>query len=186
LLAWRLAGALVFAGCHGTSGDACPPTPTAPFGVTCPRDAHVGAVIDAPTGPDPYQEAIVELGRLGEFAKANFNSFGAYTEGSSAQIPASTCCQCVPIDPDAGVCTVDSVCPVSQQWTSDPIWSALGFQVDHPTRFLYSYVGLQTSFTADAVGDLDCDGVFVTYELDGIVLGGQPSITLTVPAQGTD
>ena len=70
----------------------------------------------------------------------------------------------------------------------DPVWRALDFQIDEPTLFQYSYRGSADgqSFEAKAVGDLDCDGVFITYELAGTISGGNPTFTLTEPALNAD
>ena len=52
-----------------------------------------------------------------------------------------------------------------------PTWKALGFSVDTPSYFQYEYVssgtGANSAFTARAIGDLDCDGVFSTFERTG-------------------
>jgi len=42
------------------------------------------------------------------------------------------------------------------------------------------------SFVAKAVGDLDCDGTFITYELTGMVRNGSLSTTLIEPAPNAD
>jgi type IV pilus assembly protein PilA len=53
-------------------------------------------------------------------------------------------------------------------------WAALNFSVDDPFYYVYQYTssGVDTAatFHADAYGDLDCDGIFSTYERMGSVL----------------
>jgi prepilin-type N-terminal cleavage/methylation domain-containing protein len=78
--------------------------------------------------------------------------------------PAGNCCAS-----PGGRCAPDP-----SQWTSAS-WSALGFSVDDPHYFRYEYestgtaaAGVGSSFTARAVGDLDCDGVYSTFEMYGI------------------
>lgn len=72
-------------------------------------------------------------------------------------------------------------------------WRALGFMPLRPTRHRYEYIstgaGKDAAFTARAIGDLDCDGVFSTFErtgrigADGRVDGGPG---LSVPPQGEE
>jgi hypothetical protein len=68
------------------------------------------------------------------------------------------------------------------------VWKALDFQVDEPTLFQYSYSASPDgqSFIAKAVGDLDCDGTFITYELRGTAMNGNPTLTLTAPPPNAD
>ena len=69
---------------------------------------------------------------------------------------------------------------------SDPVWQALDFQIDHPTLFQYSYASDGTSFNATAVGDLDCDGTFITYTLSGTAENGNVQVKLTEPPPNSD
>jgi prepilin-type N-terminal cleavage/methylation domain-containing protein len=64
--------------------------------------------------------------------------------------------------------------PDPSQWTS-ATWQALMFSVDDPHFFRYEYdstgaagAGAGSNFTMRAVGDLDCDGVYSTFEMYGI------------------
>ncbi|MCA9527772.1 MAG: hypothetical protein KC549_15910 [Myxococcales bacterium] len=54
-----------------------------------------------------------------------------------------------------------------------PGWQGLGFAPSDSLRFRYVFLsegeGLSARFTARAIGDLDCDGVFSTYERVGAV-----------------
>jgi type IV pilus assembly protein PilA len=56
----------------------------------------------------------------------------------------------------------------------NPVWSALNFSVDDPFYYWYTYVsaGLDTAanFTAQANGNLDCDGTYSTFSRFGTVL----------------
>jgi type IV pilus assembly protein PilA len=76
----------------------------------------------------------------------------------------------------AGSCcgqTGDKCKPSPTNFTGDS-WSALNFSVDDPFYFVYQYVsaGTETSstFNAWAFGDLDCDGIYSTYERSGSVM----------------
>ena len=60
--------------------------------------------------------------------------------------------------------------PTPSDWDdTNGVWSALKFSMEDPFYFQYAYdaVGTDTasSFTARALGDLDCDGVFSTFEM---------------------
>lgn len=70
---------------------------------------------------------------------------------------------------------------VASDWSGVPAWDALGFEMTEPFYFQYSYTGDASTFVAEAVGDLDCDGVSVTYTLRGRILDGQPVVELTKP-----
>jgi hypothetical protein len=73
-------------------------------------------------------------------------------------------------------------------FAADRVWAALDFQIDEPTLFQYSYSASPDGqhFVAKAIGDLDCDGTFITYELAGSATNGAPSVTLTEPGLNAD
>ena len=56
-------------------------------------------------------------------------------------------------------------------WTANPAWSALGFEVRGQHYFHYDFQWTEKDggcqFTAQAFGDLDDDGVFSTFERSG-------------------
>jgi hypothetical protein len=56
---------------------------------------------------------------------------------------------------------------------NQPGWRELGFSVDGPYRYTYSYVPDPSGQSAivRAVGDLDCDGTSSLYELKLTVVG---------------
>lgn len=58
--------------------------------------------------------------------------------------------------------------PKKGTW-SHPTWRALNFKIDSPHRYQYEYVSDGKSFTARAIGDLDCDGVLSTFERVGLI-----------------
>jgi hypothetical protein len=94
------------------------------------------------------------------------------------KLPPST-----PMTPPIGSCCQggsDKCTPSAQQWTT-PGWTALMFSVDDPHYYSYQFVNNGTSFTARAVGDLDCDGEYSTFEMRGLVdpsgnIAGSPGI----------
>jgi type IV pilus assembly protein PilA len=85
-----------------------------------------------------------------------------------------------PIGPTPGVGSCCSgaagggKCPGNASlWEAAPSWNALHFAITDPHYYWYTYAssGTDTSskFTASANGDLDCDGLYSTYERVGTV-----------------
>jgi hypothetical protein len=77
---------------------------------------------------------------------------------SAPLTPATECCR----QPE-GKCAPDP-----SLWTG-PTWEALGFAVDAPHYYAYEIVssgtGPTATFTARAIGNLDCDGTQATFEV---------------------
>ena len=83
---------------------------------------------------------------------------------STAPIPAlGACCR------QGGRCA-----PESSQWQASP-WKELGFAIDVPHYYSYEYRVDRSSatFTVLAYGDLDCDGTFSTFSIQGSTGGDQ-------------
>jgi type IV pilus assembly protein PilA len=79
--------------------------------------------------------------------------------------------EATPVPALATCCTGGDKCaPDATLWTS-PTWVALQFSLDDPHYYSYSYDGTDVAlnFTARANGDLDCDGVYSTFEMYGII-----------------
>ncbi|MFT3692065.1 MAG: hypothetical protein QM831_02910 [Kofleriaceae bacterium] len=122
-------------------------------------------------------EAKLNLNKISKLAKVKAAEASKFPAGTAAATPAGKCCD----GPDHK-CAVDAAA-----FAKDPVWQALEFSVDEPSRYQYSYTGTDTAFTAMAVGDLDCDGKMATYVMTG-TLGpdGMPGkAELTEPPAGT-
>jgi hypothetical protein len=117
-------------------------------------------------------EAKLLLNKLGKNAKVAVIDNGAFPTGNAGPTPAQPCCS-----------APDHKCPVSQDWTSSPVWKALAFTVDEPTQYQFTYSASDgKSFTATAVGDPQCDGHPETYKLEGkLDASGNPSVNLIAP-----
>ena len=68
--------------------------------------------------------------------------------------------------------------PNAEIW-NEPSWVALSYSMDDPHLYRYEFIssGVSTdsTFTARAKGDLDCDGIESTFEMYGrIGAGGEP------------
>jgi len=69
------------------------------------------------------------------------------------------------------------------EWAGDEVWAALDFRTDQPGYFVYTYTGTAEEFTAQAIGDLDCDTNLAVYELTGSRVDGDPLFNLRKPAK---
>lgn len=61
-------------------------------------------------------------------------------------------------------------------WQDNPVWAALGFAKTEPHGFHFDFIAINETtgfgacaFTVQALGDLDADFVFSTYELRGTI-----------------
>lgn len=126
-------------------------------------------------------EAALQLNKLGKNAKRIYSEGSTFYTGHAAKTPAK---------PGKGGCCggPNNHCDVSTKPFDTPEWRELDFQIDEPTLFIYEYTGAADgkSFTATAIGDLDCDDIEITYTLDGKSDNGNPSVVLTEPKPNTD
>jgi hypothetical protein len=87
-------------------------------------------------------------------------------------------------------------CPAGPVWEADggngAGWHALAFALEDPHYFKYRFIGgccrgtdcATAGFTAQAVGDLDCDGRLEVYERTGRVVGEEVVATPMRPLGG--
>ncbi len=85
------------------------------------------------------------------------------------QFPVAPTGGLAPSDPTA---CCEKCAPSAALWT-DETWVVLQFSVDDPHYYSYDYIlaGAATvgPYTARALGDLDCDGTFSTFEMYGTI-----------------
>lgn len=81
----------------------------------------------------------------------------------------------VPLTPSGVACEngeSKARAPHPNDW-QHPTWKALKFEITEPSLYQYEFVsegeGPKARFTARAVGDLDCNGVFSTFERAGAI-----------------
>jgi hypothetical protein len=113
-------------------------------------------------------EAREKTKQLYDAARAYYMDLGAAKGSVPAQFPTvgvgptppiGLCCQ------QGGKCQPDA-----SLWTH-PTWKALGFSIDEPHYYSYSYETKDSlgEFTVRANGDLDCDDDLSTFEMLGII-----------------
>ena len=125
-------------------------------------------------------EASLQLNKIAKNSKAAYITAASYPTATAALTPGTTCC--AQNFQGAKKCQ-----PVAANWAVAG-WQQLDFQIDEPHLFQYTYTPDATgsSFTATAVGDLDCDGTAITYGLFGTSSQGNPATSLTEPPPNTD
>jgi hypothetical protein len=152
----------------------------------CAKPATAPAVAPAadpalatPT-PTPTQQLLRDLEAMGNAGREVFLKTQAFPTDQTAILPATGCC--------AQNFAGKGQCAPAPELFRVPPWTTLGFHPDGAQPFQYNYIGVASgrSFTAVAVGDLDCDGVTITWVLTGDVINEQPVIRLVEPPPGQD
>ncbi len=116
-------------------------------------------------------EATMNLRKLFDSAVFAYNEDQVDAEGNRLprQFPPSA-----PLTPAEDFCKQgrDRYEPDPDAWRH-PAWKALNFAVESPHRYRYEFIssgtGPDAAFTARAIGDLDCDGVYATFERVGTI-----------------
>jgi prepilin-type N-terminal cleavage/methylation domain-containing protein len=126
-------------------------------------------------------EAVLQLNKLGKNAKRTYGETASYPTGTASPAPTPPgtrgCCGGTGKSPNH--CAADPTA-----WTG--VWKALDFEIDEDSLFYYSYDGASQSYSALAIGDLDCDGVQITYTLSGAAVNGNPTYSLSEPPLNAD
>lgn len=119
----------------------------------------------------PRTEAELNLGALGKEAQVVYIERSSFPVATVGLTPATPCCD-----------GPGHQCPVAaSDWTGAP-WDELAFEQNRPFGFQYAYASVDgQTFEARAVGDLDCDGIAVTYLLRGRLVDGAPTVELIPP-----
>jgi prepilin-type N-terminal cleavage/methylation domain-containing protein len=122
-------------------------------------------------------EAKLQLNKMALDAKTYFFANSKYPQGTAAVLPGA----------DGAACTgSNGHFAVSFSWSADPVWSALSFEVVEPNLFSYHFQSTTPSTAQGlAVGDLDCDGTKITYQLN-LNATQEPAATYVDPPAGAD
>jgi hypothetical protein len=128
-------------------------------------------------------EAALQLNKIARNAKRVYAETSSFVVGTAARLPAKPggggCC--------GGKGAAANHCRADPAgFAADPVWKKLEFQVDDDSLFYYDYTGTATSFTAQATGDLDCDGTEIVYVLTGTVANGSVQTQLVEPPPNAD
>jgi prepilin-type N-terminal cleavage/methylation domain-containing protein len=116
-------------------------------------------------------EAQIALNRLGKTARANFVRNAYYPVGNEGPLPGGSPCGL-----PNGTFTAGHFTSLR---TGGGMFEQLEFTVEEEFRFRYSYESADgTSFTALAIGDMDCDGIDGTVQALGTSTNGKPAVTL--------
>jgi prepilin-type N-terminal cleavage/methylation domain-containing protein len=128
-------------------------------------------------------EAALQLNKIGKNNKRIYSETSQYSQVAATVLPAPK--------GTAGACC-DSAnnnhCAANPSaFAANSGWRALDFQIDEPNLFVYTYTPNNSStFVAQALGDLDCDGVPITYTLLGTAPQGNPAVSLSEPDVNAD
>ena len=123
-------------------------------------------------------EAQLHLNMLAKGAKTYYQTHSTFPQGTAGVLPGA----------DGGACAASGgKFAVTNAWGSDTTWSELDFRVDGQGVFSYHYEATSSaSAVALAVGDLDCDGTFITYTLTLSAPAGGVAAILTEPPPAAD
>jgi Tfp pilus assembly protein PilE len=127
-------------------------------------------------------EAALQLNKIGKNAKRAFSETSQYVIGAATELPAKVATGCC----NGGGVSPNHCKAVPASFAADDTWKALDFQIDEDSLFVYDYTGTATSFTALAIGDLDCDTTEITYTLTGTAVNGNPAVALSEPPVNAD
>jgi prepilin-type N-terminal cleavage/methylation domain-containing protein len=122
-------------------------------------------------------EATLQLNKIMKNDKTYYITNATYVQGTAADLPQT-----------GTPCSIaGGHFPVSTAWPGDSVWSQLDFQIDEPCLFNYQYISSSTSAAqALAQGDLDCDGITITYTLNLSAPNGNPGMTIIEPPPNSD
>ncbi len=129
-------------------------------------------------------EATLQLDKIGKNAKRTYGETGSFPIGSAGPTPGK---------PGTGGCcggtgtsgkNLNHCAANPAAWTG--VWKDLEFEIDEDSLFYYGYNGAAQSFTATATGDLDCDGLEITYTMNGTSVNGNPTAIVSQPPPNAD
>ena len=123
------------------------------------------------------REAARVLTDIGNAAKGHHAETGTLPMGNVALTPAEACCT-----------TEGPQCASSLKQWDHPLWNALHVKMYEAHWFRYAYASSDgKTAVAKAVGDLDCDGVAITFRLEiAITASGEVETALVAPSWKDD
>jgi type IV pilus assembly protein PilA len=140
-------------------------------------------------------EARANIGQISKGAAASYNREGmsgaVLTQGNSTAVLRALCLSATASVPSA-ITSVQAMKYQSapSEWNKDMTASSptgfacLKFVLDSPQYYMYSYTsaasGTPTGYTAQAMGDLDANGTYSTFQQLGAISGGVLNIAPTI------
>ena len=122
-------------------------------------------------------EAMLQLNKMAVDAKTYYFANTKYPQGTATVLPGADGAACA--GPNRHFAT-------STAWAADSVWTGLGFEVDEPNLFSYHFTSSTPAIAQGlAVGDLDCDGVKITYILN-LNAAQEPAATYVAPPPNAD
>lgn len=103
-------------------------------------------------------EALILVKKMSDGGRVAYARKHTLPKSAGPTPPLGTCC--------AGK---DQRCPVDPALWATASWKALQFDVTDPYRYSYAFKSDKASFTATAYGDLNCDGIYSTFEMKGTI-----------------
>ncbi|MEO8700528.1 MAG: DUF4190 domain-containing protein [Kofleriaceae bacterium] len=105
--------------------------------------------------------SVVDLERMRRSVQSSYIETSRMPVGTGERVPSQPCCS-----------FPSRKCEFKSDWNVSP-WLELGYIGPQSSNFQYSYESDgKTMVTLRAIGDLDCDGQEVTWELTGRVVEG--------------
>jgi len=124
-------------------------------------------------------EALVQLDKIGKKASEEYVTNAVFPANATPLTPAVDCC--------TQNASTKRKCAVAAADWAVASWQALDFSMDKEFFFQYQYtIPAVGQYQASARGDLDCDGTFITYLLNGNAVNGTPTSTTVEPAANAD
>jgi prepilin-type N-terminal cleavage/methylation domain-containing protein len=123
-------------------------------------------------------EASLNLNKIAKNSKVYYNTNASFVGEAGDEAPDKGGANCKNANKKFSV--------DESKWQDSAGWQELDFQVDEPNLFSYEYVEGATLATALARGDLDCDGVLITYTLNLTASGGNPGAEIKEPPPNSD
>jgi hypothetical protein len=120
-------------------------------------------------------EAAIVLRQIATAAETALARDGRFPAVEAPPTPAKSCCE-----------GARSRCATAGAEWSTPAWRTLGVPTENTGFFQYSYKSDGKTVLATAIGDLDCDGVSITWRLEGKVEAGKAVWSMTPPPKNTD
>ena len=120
-------------------------------------------------------EAELNLNSIEQANVREYAENAGYVATSQVATPTADCCT-------QNVGGQKKCAVVAAEWGGVATWDALDFEMTQPFYFQYRYrANSADEYSAEAEGDLDCDGDSIVFTMDGLATDGVPTSALTRP-----